>query len=555
MVRLLDGRSAARRATSRGSCTSPGPATSCRLGLPGHGVRRRRNRPSWATATSGLWAPDVRYVDGRYVIYFTVTDTTLNPGDDSAIGVATAPTPVGPWTPTDAPVVDPAPGQRRLPVDLRPGRLHRRRRPAPTSTTAATTAASVGHPAERRRPDRRRGGHPGGDRQPLRGQLRRPARRLVLLDGLLGQLLRRTRPPATRCSPAGPGPRSGRSSTPTASRCWTPGSAAPSWSPRTATAGSAPATTPSPPTPAGRDFLVYHALDRNEPWLNEPFGINRRPMLLDRIDWIDGWPRTRAGAGPSETRQPAPVTGSGVRHQRRQPGGARLRRTDRRSGRSAGRSDRSASGHGAHASRRRRRSGARAARPSQPTTDHAWLGDARRGVAVTVDPGRDRLILVANRGGRDLARRDSAAAGRERLADPDRRAGRSRALAQLSESDLGDPYAEVRLAAARARAGRGRPVRLLSRDAVVDNVSIRTLATEARRQVPAAAGRPAADRRGVRPAAVVGLVLGAAATPRPTWRRAASPGRCRPPTWSGPATPPASCCATPRTATGSPRPS
>ena len=66
------------------------------------------NRPTWATPTSGLWAPDVRYVDGRYVLYYTVTDTTLDPGDaDSAIGVATSPSPTGPWTPSDAPVVAP----------------------------------------------------------------------------------------------------------------------------------------------------------------------------------------------------------------------------------------------------------------------------------------------------------------------------------------------------------------------------------------------------------------------------------------------------------------
>src|SRR6478609_1279339 len=69
-----------------------------------------RNRPSWATPTAGLWAPDIRYVAGRYVLYFTVTDTTLNPGDDSAIGVATAPTPVGPWASSDKPVVAPRPG-------------------------------------------------------------------------------------------------------------------------------------------------------------------------------------------------------------------------------------------------------------------------------------------------------------------------------------------------------------------------------------------------------------------------------------------------------------
>ena len=35
-------------------------------------------------------------------------------------------------------------------------------------------------------------------------------------------------------------------------------------------------------------------------------------MLLDRLDWVDGWPRTRAGAGPSDTPQPAPALGSGL---------------------------------------------------------------------------------------------------------------------------------------------------------------------------------------------------------------------------------------------------
>src|SRR5690606_23744649 len=40
--------------------------------------------PVWATDTSYFWAPDVRYVDGQYVMYFTVTDTTMNPGGDSA---------------------------------------------------------------------------------------------------------------------------------------------------------------------------------------------------------------------------------------------------------------------------------------------------------------------------------------------------------------------------------------------------------------------------------------------------------------------------------------
>jgi arabinan endo-1,5-alpha-L-arabinosidase len=59
---------------------------------------------------------------------------------------------------------------------------------------------------------------------------------------------------------------------------------------------------------AGQDWLVYHAIDRRDPFLDEPFGINQRPMLLDRLDWIDGWPTVRAGRWASEGPQPAPVT-------------------------------------------------------------------------------------------------------------------------------------------------------------------------------------------------------------------------------------------------------
>jgi hypothetical protein len=58
----------------------------------------------------------------------------------------------------------------------------------------------------------------------------------------------------------------------------------------------------------GQDWLVYHAIDRRDPYLDEPFGINQRPMLLDRLDWIGGWPTVRAGRWASEGPQPAPVT-------------------------------------------------------------------------------------------------------------------------------------------------------------------------------------------------------------------------------------------------------
>src|SRR5215216_630956 len=34
-----------------------------------------QTKPAWAAPGSFFWAPDIRYFGGRYVMYFTVTDT------------------------------------------------------------------------------------------------------------------------------------------------------------------------------------------------------------------------------------------------------------------------------------------------------------------------------------------------------------------------------------------------------------------------------------------------------------------------------------------------
>lgn len=60
---------------------------------------------------------------------------------------------------------------------------------------------------------------------------------------------------------------------------------------------------------AGQDWIVYHAVDRADPYLNWTDGIPRRPMLIDRLDWVDGWPTVRAGRGPSDGIQPGPASG------------------------------------------------------------------------------------------------------------------------------------------------------------------------------------------------------------------------------------------------------
>lgn len=67
---------------------------------------------------------------------------------------------------------------------------------------------------------------------------------------------------------------------------------------------------------SGQDWLVYHAIPSSNPDLppvTSPWGgtlnnLSRRPLLIDRLDWINGWPVVRAGAGPSTGPQRAPVT-------------------------------------------------------------------------------------------------------------------------------------------------------------------------------------------------------------------------------------------------------
>src|SRR3712207_9434249 len=60
---------------------------------------------------------------------------------------------------------------------------------------------------------------------------------------------------------------------------------------------------------AGQDWIVYHAIDRADPYLNGTDGINERPMLMDRLDWVGGWPYLRAGRGPGDSLQRGPGTG------------------------------------------------------------------------------------------------------------------------------------------------------------------------------------------------------------------------------------------------------
>jgi len=64
---------------------------------------------------------------------------------------------------------------------------------------------------------------------------------------------------------------------------------------------------------AGQDWILYHAINRYDPYFSDPnpFRINKRHLLLDPLDWVDGWPTARAGNWASDTPQHAPAAQPG----------------------------------------------------------------------------------------------------------------------------------------------------------------------------------------------------------------------------------------------------
>ncbi|WP_353952334.1 family 43 glycosylhydrolase [Knoellia sp. S7-12] len=433
------------------------------------------NRPSWATPTSGLWAPDIRYINGQYVIYYTVTDTTLNPGDDSAIGVATSPSPEGPWTPTNAPIVAPRPdgggflwtfdpagftdvdGQNYLYFgSYYGGNFVTKVSRDGLTPMGGQTQVAIGDRYEGSYVQRHEGWYyysassanccagPTTGYAVFAGRSRSPLGPFVDQDGI----------PLTASAVGGTNVVHQNGN-------------------RWIGVGHHAVATDA----SGRDFLAYHGLDRNEPWLNEPFGVTRRPMLLDRLDWVDEWPRTRAGAGPSDSPQPAPVTGSLLGITDHDPaaggftGGMRTA-SDPQGGASAVVNGTAKTPAAAPAGSLRVRLDVKGDQPLTVT-----VGAHPKTVSVTVDPRRNQLSLTTGIGANRRTVTDTLrdAAGWQTLVVE---VSGTKAMAQVAESDLGDPAAEVSLERTGFKLGSA-PISLASSGALVDNVTVRPLAVEA----------------------------------------------------------------------------
>jgi beta-xylosidase len=268
--------------------------------------------PSWAAPNAALWAPDVRYVAGRWVMYYVVTQTTVTPAEnDNAIGVATAPTPTGPWTDSGAPVVGPRRGQNAAdpndwlwtfdPAHLvaADGRQYlyygsyyggvfaTQLSADGTRAVGSSTMVAIDNRYE------------GSYVVPRNGWYYLFASSSNCCAGPVtgySVFVGRSR------SPLGPFlDRQGISML--ASRTGGSIVITPNGDRWVGTGHNALVSDPS-----GQDWFVYHAIDRNVPYLDEPFGINRRPMLVDRLDWVNGWPTVRAGRWASDDPQRAPAT-------------------------------------------------------------------------------------------------------------------------------------------------------------------------------------------------------------------------------------------------------
>ncbi|MEQ7009428.1 family 43 glycosylhydrolase [Actinopolymorpha sp. B17G11] len=458
------------------------------------------HRPSWAAPTTGFWAPDIRYLNGQYLLYFTVPDTTTTTqGFDPAIGVATADTPAGPWTPSDKPlipaeprgngfdtVIDPAMftdtdgthylywggyGTGIWMVELSPDGLRAVSEPKHIAASRYEGPNVVKH----------------GDHYYLFASS---------ANCCAGPTTGYTVFVGRSTSPAGPFvDKLGKPLL--ASRAGGTPVIAPNGNTWIGTGHHSAALDVS-----GEMYMAYHAIDRNDPWLDVSPGFTMRPMNIDRLDWIDGWPIVRAGRGGSDTPQPAPVVRGEVDDRFEDPDAtADHFRTLHGSLTVAGPDDRSDSGRFAQLA------GDAALAVTKPLarTDVRIEADVRTaesgigsagvlaradgdgiGVRAILDAGANELRLEAGQGPDARTKAVPLPAGFDATAWHvlALEARGTRVTADITDARLGDPWAKVSLDVPRGLDRSGRAGLVGANGGEADNFSATGLFTPVTKAVP-----------------------------------------------------------------------
>ena len=276
-------------------------------------------RPGWLDPTSGMWAPEIDFFDGLYYLYYTVPNVADSvsgePGcrDDSAIGVATSSSPLGPWVDSGAPVVaprrngtgcnffwtfDPEVVQDEGKKYIFFGSYY-------GGIAARELSANGLHT----------------DPDPLKQtQITIPNRyegaEVVERDGYWYLFVS-----ATNCCN---GPLTGYSVfVGRSENVLGPYVDREGVSLLQGEVGGTPVLSMNGNRWVGlghnsvfEDFdgqwwTVYHAVDRNDPYFEGAVGFTERPVLLDPLDWIDGWPTVRGGFWASDNPVPVPAAQPG----------------------------------------------------------------------------------------------------------------------------------------------------------------------------------------------------------------------------------------------------
>ncbi len=266
-----------------------------------------QHTPAWVgSATKQFWAAAVKYFNQKYYMYYTAPNT---PGGGPAIGVATSPSPAGPWTDAGAPavaneaafccagsqrtVIDPDvitddSGQRYISYGSFFGGISVRKLSPDglTSDPSSETLIAIDNFGE------------GGNFWKHNGYYYFFYSTNSCCDGplsgyavLVGRALTPMGPfldsngvPLTNFAPGGSFAMAANGN-----RWIGPG-------------GNVIFT-----DDAGQDYMLYHAIDANAPYFTGYAGYTRRPALIDPLDWIDDWPVVRGGFYASNGPQPAPA--------------------------------------------------------------------------------------------------------------------------------------------------------------------------------------------------------------------------------------------------------
>ena len=258
-------------------------------------------RPSWIASSAGLWAPAIKFFNGHYYLYYAASETrTAGP----AIGVATGGSPVGPWSDKGSPVVEPqeiACGHRSvIDPEVVVGAENYIFYGSFCGGIAIRSLSADGFTSDPR------------SEYPIAVGNRFEAPSVIQHGGYYYLFLSTS----TCCNGAlsGYNVMAARSQEVIGPYVDRQGNSL-----LVARAGGTPVISANGNRWVGpghdavftdfanQDYFLYHAIDRGHPYFEGTPGFTKRPVMLDPLDWKDGWPVVRGGFGPSEEKMAAPA--------------------------------------------------------------------------------------------------------------------------------------------------------------------------------------------------------------------------------------------------------